>query len=106
MHSCGYEAAAFSSATSFLDCGQAHRTDCLIADMHMPGMSGLELLHHLETSVRRIPIILITARHDEGLKARALDAGVHCYLAKPFSDAALIACIRSALTDARREAPS
>lgn len=95
MQSHGYLAQAFESAESFL--GSACHTDCLIADMHMPGMTGLELVGRLATSGHSVPAILITARHDEGVRARALEAGVFCYLTKPFNENDLLRCIRSAV---------
>ncbi|HZC96758.1 MAG TPA: response regulator, partial [Bradyrhizobium sp.] len=73
----------------------------LITDMQMPGMTGLELHHRLAASFKPIPTILITAFPDERARERALQAGVICYLTKPFSEDDLLACIRSIL--GRRE---
>ncbi len=97
MQSHGYIAEAFESGASFLSSDRPRHTDCLIADIHMPGMTGFELDDRLTASGRLIPTILITARHDENLRARALNAGIHCYLTKPFSEDELLECIRSAL---------
>jgi len=74
---------------------------CVIADVQMPGMSGLELRNRLVTSGNPIPTILITAFPDENARRRALQAGVTCYLTKPFSEDDLLAGIRSTL--GRRE---
>jgi CheY-like chemotaxis protein len=70
---------------------------CLIADVQMPGMSGFELHGRLATSGTPVPRILVTAYPDERARERALQSGVICYLAKPFSDDELLACIRSGL---------
>jgi len=69
--------------------------------MQMPGMTGLELHHHLSASGKPIPTVLITAYTDDGVRERALAAGVIGYLSKPFEEDDLLACIRSALTHAR-----
>jgi FixJ family two-component response regulator len=97
MNSYGFDTEAFDSGPSFLDSTRASRTDCLIADVQMPGMSGFDLLDRLAESGRFLPIIMITARPDETLRARALRSGVRCYLHKPFDETELLKCIRSAL---------
>ena len=97
MKSLGYTAEAFASAEEFLNSRQVPRTSCLIADVHMPGMTGLELHHHLVASGKTIPTILITAYPDDGVRQRALGDGVVCYLSKPFDENDLLACIRSSL---------
>ena len=97
MRSYGYRTETFDSGASFLASDARRRTDCLIADVQMPGMTGLELYGLLAASDDPIPTILITARHDEAIRKRALAAGVLCYLAKPFAEARLLGCVRSAL---------
>ena len=97
MQSHGYVAEAFESGASFLASERRHHTDCLVADMHMPRMTGLDLVERLATCGPPIPAILITARHDEAVLARALKAGVLCYLPKPFDEYALMRCIAAAL---------
>ncbi len=97
MQSHGYIADAFESGASFLASERRHLTDCLVADMHMPGMTGLDLVERLATSGAPIPTILITARHEDALHTRALSAGVLCYLTKPFAEEMLMRCIGSAL---------
>jgi FixJ family two-component response regulator len=97
MRSIGFAANAFPSGESFLKSGRLHRTACLIADVHMPGMTGIELHHRLVTSGRPVPTILITAHVDEKVRARALNAGVVAYLAKPVDESQLLSCIHSAL---------
>jgi FixJ family two-component response regulator len=100
MRSYGYIATSFDCAENFLQSGSGS-TDCLIADMHMPGMSGIELFNRLAVSGRTIPTILITARHEEGVRAQASRAGVLCYLPKPFKEDELLKCIHAAMTGRR-----
>jgi FixJ family two-component response regulator len=93
----GFFAEAFERAEDFLKSNRLHSTSCLIADVRMPGMTGLELHNRLVGSGNIIPTILITAFPDDRDRARALQAGVICYLSKPFKDDDLLACVRSAL---------
>jgi FixJ family two-component response regulator len=97
MKSLGYAAQAFASAEDFLNSRQVPRTSCLIADVQMSGMTGLELHRHLVASGKTIPTILITAYPDDSARERALSDGVVCYLSKPFDENDLLACIRSSL---------
>jgi FixJ family two-component response regulator len=97
MKSLGYTAQAFASAEEFLNSRQVPRTSCLIADVHMPGMSGIELHRHLVVSGETIPTILITAYPDDNVRERALGDGVVCYLSKPFDETDLLACIHYSL---------
>jgi FixJ family two-component response regulator len=97
MSALGFTAEAFASGEDFLKSGGVQGTSCLIVDMQMPGMSGLELHAQLVASGRAIPTILITAYPGKRGRARALDAGITCYLTKPFSEDALLDCIRFAL---------
>ena len=98
MKSLGYTAEAFASAEEFLSSRQVRRTSCLIADVQMPGMTGLELHRHLMASGKTIPTILITAYPDDRVRERALGDGVVCYLIKPFAEKDLLACIQSSLS--------
>jgi FixJ family two-component response regulator len=98
MKSLGYTAEAFASAEDFLSSRQIPGTSCLIADVQMPGMTGLELYHHLVAVGKTIPTILITAYPDDSMRERALGDGVVCYLSKPFDENDLLACIRSSIT--------
>ena len=98
IRSLGYRVEAVASAQEFLSSRFVRRTSCLIADVQMPGMTGLELYRRLSTSEKPIPTILITAYPDDGVRERALSAGVIGYLSKPFEDDDLAACVRSALT--------
>jgi FixJ family two-component response regulator len=100
VRSLGYRADAVGSAQEFLGSRLVRRTSCVIADMQMPGMTGLELYQRLSTSANPVPTILITAYPDDSVRERALSAGVVGYLSKPFEENDLLACIRSALTHA------
>jgi FixJ family two-component response regulator len=88
---------AFASAEEFLKSGQQHQTGCLITDIRMPGMSGLELQAKLNAERCRIPTIFITAHGDEKMRMQALRAGAVEFLAKPFDDEALLESVRAAL---------
>src|ERR1700752_2002990 len=93
----GLPALAFASAEEFLKSGQQRQAACLIADIRMPGMSGLELQAHLNAEHCRIPIIFITAHGDEKMRMQALRAGAVEFMAKPFDDEALLESVRAAL---------
>jgi FixJ family two-component response regulator len=93
----GIPAQAFASAEAFLTSGEQHRTACLIADIRMPGMSGLELQARLNAEQCRIPTIFITAHGDATMRMQALRAGAVEFLAKPFDDEILLDRVRAAL---------
>ena|SRR5579864_9565133 len=103
IRSLGYTAITFAGAEEFLTCGRRCETSCVIADMQMPGLSGLALHKQLAAYVQPIPTILITAYPDERIRRQAHEAGAGCFLAKPFAEAELITCLRVAL--AQREQP-
>ena len=93
----GYTVEAFSSAADFLASRLLPETACLIADVNMPGMTGIELHRHLVAAGYAIPTILVTAYPDEAVRDRALKDGVVCYLSKPLDDNHIERCLRSAL---------
>jgi FixJ family two-component response regulator len=93
----GLPAQAFASSEEFLRSGAQHRTSCLILDVRMPGMSGLDLQARLNATQIRIPIIFITAHGDDRLRQQALRAGAADFLAKPFDDEVLLRSVRAAL---------
>jgi FixJ family two-component response regulator len=97
MKSRGFTVEAFPSAVDFLACPNVRDTSCLIVDVHMPRMTGIELHRRLVESGYAIPTILITAYPDDSVRARALADGIICYLTKPCDEDALLGCIRSAL---------
>jgi FixJ family two-component response regulator len=98
MKSLGYTVEVFSSATDFLASRHLIETACLIADVHMPAMSGVELYRHLNGAGFSIPTILVTAHPNDADRARILNDGVICYLRKPVHDEHLIPCLRAALS--------
>ena len=97
LRSVGLQSQAFASAEEFLKSGQQHETACLIADIRMPGMSGLELQAQLNAEHCRIPTIFITAHGDTKMRMQALRAGAVEFLAKPFDDEVLLESVRAAL---------
>lgn len=98
IKSAGYKAHVFPSAQEFLGSAHVDDTRCLILDVQMAGMNGLELQKHLLNSRHRVPIIFISAHCDSEVQARALEAGAIGFLQKPFSDDALLDAIKSSLT--------
>src|SRR6266704_4122170 len=97
MKSLGYTVEAFSSAADFLASPRLIETACLIADVHMPAMTGVELYRRLIEAGYTIPTILVTAYPDDVDRARVLNDGVVCYLRKPVDEQHLIRCLRAAL---------
>jgi FixJ family two-component response regulator len=97
MRSLSYNVEAFSSAADFLASPRLIETTCLIADVHMPAMTGVELYRHLVQAGYTIPTILVTAYPDDIDRACALYDGVVCYLRKPVDEQHLIRCLRAAL---------
>ena len=97
LMSLGYTVEAFPSAAAFLASRLLAETACLIADVHMPGLTGVELHRHLVDAGHVIPTILITAFPDEIVRDRALKQGVTCYLGKPVDADHLDRCLRAAL---------
>ena len=98
MKSLGYTVEAFSSAADFLASPHLIETACLIADVHMPAMTGVELYRHLIDTGYAIPTILVTGYPNDADRARALNDGVVCYLRKPVDDDHLMRCLRTALS--------
>lgn len=97
IRSVGLAAQAFASAAEFLGSGGVARAACLLLDVNMPGMTGLELHRQLVATGRMIPTILITGNRDDAVRAQALREGVVRYLCKPFPEDDLLACVNSAL---------
>ena len=97
LKAAGLPARAFASAEEFLASGQQHDTACLIADIRMSGMSGLDLQATLNAQQIRIPTIFITAHGDARMRMQALRAGAVEFLAKPFDDEVLLENVRAAL---------
>ena len=97
LKSLDYAVAVFTSGAQFLASHQFAATECLVADVHMPEMTGIELFNHLIERGHTIPTILVTAHPDDRVKERMLNLGVECYLGKPLVESTLIDCLRSAL---------
>jgi len=97
IESFGFRAAAFESGETFLRSGNLHDTSCLIVDVQMPGMNGLQLQSHLAAAGCGIPIIFITAYESKESRQRAMQAGAAAFLGKPFGDEQLLQTVRSAL---------
>ena len=97
LRSLGYRTSTFGSAEEFLKSGKLQDTSCLITDVQMPGLTGIDLQDRLNAQGYRIPIIFITAHPDENVRARAMKAGAVGFLSKPFKDNHLLACLETAL---------
>jgi len=98
VRSLGYDVRGFASAEEFLDCGQVQSFACIVTDIQMPGMSGIELQQHLAARQCALPVIMITARHEPGLEERAIASGAAYFLRKPFDAETLVDCIEKVLT--------
>jgi FixJ family two-component response regulator len=102
MKEAGLPAQSFASAEDFLASGNLNQVGCLVADIRMPGMSGLELQARLNAERHRIPIVFVTAHGDESMKMQALRAGAVEFLAKPFNEEVLLDCVRAAMENRAR----
>lgn len=102
MKEAGLPAQSFASAEEFLMSGDMTQTGCLVADIRMPGMSGLDLQARLNADRLRIPIVFITAHGDENMRMQALRAGAVEFLAKPFDEEVLLDCVRAAMENRPR----
>ena len=101
LRSMGLVARAFSSGEEFLRSPELSRTGCLVVDFNMPKMNGLDLHNILSRLGNEIPTVLITAYPSDDIRARALQAGVICYLPKPFDESDLLNCIQAAIDRAK-----
>ena len=99
IRSVGLRAQGFSSAEAFLRSNQLHETGCVILDVCMPGMSGLELERQIAVANQHMPIIFITAHEDDDRRTQALEAGAVAFLYKPFHEEELLNAINAALND-------
>jgi FixJ family two-component response regulator len=105
LRSVGYPVTTFDSAESFLDSGALAETDCLILDIRMPGIDGLELQRRLNDIHSRVPIIFVTAHDDRANRRQALEAGAVGFLCKPFEANVLITTVQAALGGPHMEHP-
>ena len=99
LRSVGFRVETFVSAEAFLESVHRSNTGCLVVDLRMPGMSGLDLLTHLAAAGCRIPAIMLTAHGDNEVRRRTLEAGAIAFLGKPFRADALLDAVRSALDE-------
>ena len=97
LASVGFRVETFVSAEAFLESTQRENTGCLVVDLQMPGMSGLDLLTHLAATDARIPAVVLTAHGDGEARRRTLQAGAIAFLGKPFNSDALLDAVRSAM---------
>ena len=97
IRSLGYAVLSFASAEALLNSDRLHETDCVVSDVQMPGMNGIELQSKLIVQGYRLPIIFVTAFSEMRARGQALSAGAIGFLAKPFSDEELISCLNRAL---------
>lgn len=97
VRSLGYDASTFSSAREFLASGHVYDTSCLITDLHMPELSGIDLQSRLIADGHRMPIIFITGYPEDNARERAMKAGAIGFIGKPFSEDCLIGCLERAL---------
>jgi len=102
LKSAGFSTATFEDAESFLGSASRAAAACLVADMRMPGMTGVELYQALVACGEGIPTVIITAHPEELTQARAREAGITCYLTKPFAPDELLECVREALAKSQR----
>ena len=93
----GYDVHDFASAEEFIHSDLPVRYGCIVTDVHLTGMSGIDLKMLLASRRIDVPVIMITARSDSGLEDRALASGATCLLSKPFESSALVACLEKAL---------
>ena len=101
VRSAGWKALVFATAEEFIESGVYLDTDCVVTDIQMPGLSGLELKDWLNEHSSVAPVILITARSEKHLRTQALASGAFCFLEKPFASSTLLSCIEKALLKTR-----
>jgi FixJ family two-component response regulator len=101
LNAAGFSTFTFESPKSFLGSSVLANVACLVADMRMPGMTGIELHEHLAKSGAGIPTVIITAHPEELSRERARELGITCFLTKPFTPDELLECVRKALAHSR-----
>ena len=98
VNSLGYEVETYESAEDFLDCERLDQTSCLITDLQMPGLNGLDLQSHLKAHGQTMPVIFVSGFPEEKIRRRAMRAGAIGFLSKPFEEGALIECLKTTLS--------
>jgi FixJ family two-component response regulator len=101
FRSLGYAVATYASAEDFLDSNHIDDTSCLITDVHMPGLNGVELYQHLRANGFGAPTIVVTGQPDESIRTQVLAAGAIAFLSKPFSKRALLDCLEGRFDPSR-----
>lgn len=97
LRASGLDAESYASGQDFLDAAARRRPDCVVLDLHMPGMSGLQVLRKLKAAGQRLPIIIITAHDEAETRDQCIEAGARAYLRKPLEDRLLLNAISAAL---------
>jgi FixJ family two-component response regulator len=105
LRAVGFSTATFENAESFLGSTSRARAACVVADIRMPGMTGIELYQALVAAGDGIPTVIITAHPEDATRARAREVGITCYLSKPFAPDELLECVSEALAKPRRPIP-
>ena len=100
LTSVGFRVETFESAEAFLESADRERVGCMVLDVRMTGMSGIDLLRHVAATGSRIPVIMLTAHADDDTRRRSLDAGAVAFLEKPVRTAALLDAVRAAMSSA------
>ena len=102
LGSVGFRVETFASAEAFLESAHQGQTGCLVLDLRMPGMNGLDLLNHLSVAGSRIPAVILTAHGDDEARRRSLQSGAVAFLSKPFNGQVLLDAVRTALDQGGR----
>lgn len=97
LRASGLETESYANGQDFLDAATEHRPDCVVLDLHMPGMSGLQVLRRLKAAGQRLSIVVITAHDEPETRERCIDAGACAYLRKPLEDRLLLNAISAAM---------
>jgi len=105
LGSVGFDVETFDSAAAFLESAHQERAGCLVLDLRMPGMSGLDLLRHLAATGSPVPAIVLTAHGNDGTRHECLEAGAFAFLEKPFRSATLLDAVRRAVGARRQDSP-
>ena len=101
LRSHGFDTVTHDSGREFLDSATLHDVECLLLDMHMPGMSGIEVLEEVRVAATKLPVVLMTGRYDVDFAQRSLDAGASAFLRKPFDEVGLLEAINTATQERR-----